>query len=212
MNQQLTVLIADDQKLFVEGLVMILAAEKNIARLHNVYNGAEAMELLAHTPVTLLITDLNMPEVDGFGLIRLCKKKYPALRILAVSVRDDKHAVTECIKMGVNGFLTKIAGKEEFLHAINEIISGRNYFPQSLLHHLLNNSAGISGEETVALSPREKEIVKLISLEKTTADIAAELFISETTVISHRKKIFEKTGVKNMAGLVRFAIQHGLVD
>jgi DNA-binding NarL/FixJ family response regulator len=212
MKEKITVLIADDQKLFVEGLVMILSAENIFNSIDTVYNGAEALKLLGGTSISLLITDLNMPELDGFGLIRQCKRKYPKLKILAVSVREDKHAITECIKTGVNGFLNKIAGKEEFLHAISEIVSGHNYFPPALMQQVLNHSATLTGEEMIPLSPREKEIVKMISLEKTTAEIAVELFISETTVITHRKKIFEKTGVKNMAGLVRLAIQQGLVD
>lgn len=212
MNKQVTVLIADDQTLFVEGLMMILLAGNKGIKVHTVNNGVAAMACLGREEIKLLITDLNMPELDGFGLIRQCRKKYPLLRILAVSVRDDKHAITECIKAGVNGFLNKIAGKEEFLHAINELLNGRNYFPDALVSQLLHPEQSATGTETVPLSPREKEIVQMISHEQTTAEIAAALFISETTVISHRKKIFEKTGVKNMAGLVRYAISHGLLD
>lgn len=209
---QLSVLVADDQKLFLEGLCMILEQEPGIHRLFTASDGHEALTIAERERVQLVITDLNMPEMDGFQLIRNLRKKSATIKIIAVSVRDDLYSITEVIKLGVNGFLNKICEKETLLQAVRQVMCGANYFPPNIVQRL---TSGFSANETIyktSLSAREKDILKLICAEKTTFEIADLLCISDQTVVSHRKNILCKLGVKNTAGAVYCAIRNGIID
>jgi DNA-binding NarL/FixJ family response regulator len=210
--QQLSLLIVDDQKLFLEGLFMILNQEPFVYRLFTASNGREAQVVVEQEWVDLVITDLNMPEVDGFHLVRNLRKKSTSIKIIAVSVRDDLYSITEAIKLGVNSFLNKICEKETLLQAVRQVLQGENYFPPNILQRL---TSGCTGNDTVTqgcLSAREKDVLKLICAEKTTFEIADMLCISDQTVVSHRKNILCKLGVKNTAGAVYCAIKNGIID
>lgn len=210
--KRFSVLVADDQQLFLEGLCLILKQESEIQRLITATNGADAAQMFEKEKPCLLITDLNMPGMDGFQLIRCIRKKYSTVKIIAVSVREDIYSVTETIKLGVNGFLNKICSKETLLQAVKQVLCGGNYFPPSIVQRLTSGAVRDELAMRADLSCREKDIMRLICDGKTTFEIADTLCISDQTVVSHRKNILCKLGVKNTAGAVYYAIRNGIID
>lgn len=210
------ILIADDHQMFVEGLAAILAGSGDIHVLGTATNGVEAIAMAEGNPdADVLVIDLRMPVMDGIQAIRAIRRCCPAMNILALTTDADSGSITRALKAGVQGYIVKNSSKDEFIGAIRAIAGGERYFSDSLKEALIlslqGNGQKVLGGE-IAVSDREKEILGLIAREYTTNEIAGKLFLSPYTVETHRKNLIHKLGVKNTAGLVRVAIQMGLLD
>jgi DNA-binding NarL/FixJ family response regulator len=213
MNQ-INLLIADDHTMFLQGIISLLEQEPNITVIDKAVNGIEALEIIKKGVVDFIILDISMPEMDGIELSKILKKQHPDVKILIVSTHSNVMIVSRLIRIGVNGYLLKNAAKEELLKAINTIASGENYFAEELEEKHLSNSSKIEKQVSnlTELSSREKEILVLIAHEYNTAEIAEKTFISLNTVNTHRRNLLSKLNAKNTAGLVKYAVENGLVD
>ncbi|ABQ05019.1 response regulator transcription factor [Flavobacterium johnsoniae] len=213
MNQ-INLLIADDHTMFLQGIISLLEQEPNITIIDKAVNGIEALEIIKKGVVDFIILDISMPEMDGIELSKILKKQHPNVKILIVSTHSNVMIVSRLIRIGVNGYLLKNAAKEELLKAINTIASGENYFAEELEEKHLSNSSKIEKQVSnlTELSSREKEILVLIAHEYNTAEIAEKTFISLNTVNTHRRNLLSKLNAKNTAGLVKYAVENGLVD
>lgn len=213
MNQ-INLLIADDHTMFLQGIISLLEQETNITVIDKAVNGIEALEIIKKGVVDFIILDISMPEMDGIELSKILKKQHPDVKILIVSTHSNVMIVSRLIRIGVNGYLLKNAAKEELLKAINTIASGENYFAEELEEKHLSNSSKIEKQVSnlTELSSREKEILVLIAHEYNTAEIAEKTFISLNTVNTHRRNLLSKLNAKNTAGLVKYAVENGLVD
>ncbi len=214
MAEKIKILIVDDHLMFLEGLKSLLHDEKTIEIIGVASNGQEALDLLAQHNVNIVITDISMPEIDGFELISTIKKKYPHVSTLVLSMHSESRIISKLIKQNVNGYLLKNAEKEELLKAISLLANGENYFSEEVKKIFVESSFSRNKKSDFVpeLSRREKEVLKLIVEEFTAKEIAEELFISQHTVESHRKNIFSKLNVKNVAGLVKYAIENDLLE
>ncbi|MBK0370647.1 response regulator [Flavobacterium agrisoli] len=207
-------LIADDHTMFLDGISALLDKEKNIQIVGKAENGLEAVTLLTqHTP-HLVILDVSMPEMDGIALVKHIKKSYPEMKTLVVSTHSNKQTISRLIRLGVNGYLLKNAAKDTLINAIYSIMDNMDYFPADVYEIHTKNCQQIEKQaaQTVELSNREKEILQLIAQEFTATEIADKTFISLNTVNTHRKNLLSKLNAKNTAGLVKFAIENGLID
>ncbi|MCB0713875.1 MAG: response regulator transcription factor [Ignavibacteriae bacterium] len=208
------VLIADDHHLFIQGLTALLDETPDICFLGFASNGVEALELAeTHPDADLFIMDLSMPEMDGIKTTAELKKRKSHIPVLALTQNDDGGSVARAMKAGVAGYILKTASREEFVDAIYTVASGGNYFSPLATNALVLSMTGKEqgGTKNVeALTEREKEILILIANELTTNEIAEQLFISPYTVETHRKNLIQKLSVRNVAGLVRYAVEHGL--
>lgn len=213
MNQ-INLLIADDHTMFLQGIISLLEQEPNSTVIDKAVNGIEALEIIKKEVVDFIILDISMPEMDGIELSKILKKQHPNVKILIVSTHSNVMIVSRLIRIGVNGYLLKNAAKEELLKAINTIASGENYFAEELEEKHLSNSSKIEKQVSnlTELSSREKEILVLIAHEYNTAEIAEKTFISLNTVNTHRRNLLSKLNAKNTAGLVKYAVENGLVD
>ncbi|WP_294966187.1 response regulator transcription factor [uncultured Flavobacterium sp.] len=213
MNK-IKLLIADDHTMFLQGIISLLEQEPNITVVDKALNGAEALEIVKKGVVDFIILDISMPEMDGIQLSKILKKQYPNIKILIVSTHSNVMIVSRLIRIGVNGYLLKNAEKEELLKAINTIASGENYFAEEVEEkHFINNSKIEKQISNLTeLSSREKEILVLIAQEYNTAEIAEKTFISLNTVNTHRRNLLSKLNAKNTAGLVKYAVENGLLD
>ncbi len=212
-TEKIKVLIVDDHLMFLEGLIAMLKGLQEIEIVGSALNGKEALGLLETMNVHVLITDLSMPEMDGEELIENVIKKYPEINILILSTYSDGQVIERMIKRGVRGYLLKNAEKNEFIKAIHTLNNGEKYFSETVKNEFIQSTfSNKKADVPFRLSRREKEILKLISSECTTAEIAEKLFISQNTVNTHRKNLLSKIGVKNTAGLVKFAIQNGYIE
>ncbi len=213
MNYNL--IIADDHKMFIDGLLSILKEAPEFSISTTFKNGAQVVKYLDINGVKdlhLLITDLTMPEVDGIELNRIIKEKYPSLKTLVVSMHIDGGMIDTLIRNNVDGYVPKNAEKDELLKAISTIVKGEKYFSTEVKRAYTDAMFANKKAEEVSLTQREKEVLKLIAEENTTQEIADTLFLSKHTIESYRKNLISKLHVKNLAGLTKHAIKMGLLD
>lgn len=211
----INLLIADDHTMFLQGIISLLEQEPNINIVDKAVNGNQALQIIKKGVVDFIILDVSMPEMDGIELSKILKKQHPNIKILIVSTHSNVMIISRLIRIGVNGYLLKNAEKEELLKAINKIALGENYFAEELEEKHLTNSSRIEKQVSnlTELSSREKkEILVLIAQEYNTAEIALKTFISLNTVNTHRRNLLSKLNAKNTAGLVKYAVENGLVD
>jgi DNA-binding NarL/FixJ family response regulator len=210
------VLIADDHQLVIDGLKLMLEATPDISCVATAANGQEVLRQLKMYNVDVLVLDVNMPVMDGIECCRQVAMAYPRLKILALSMMKEASLIKKMLKEGAAGFLLKNAGQEEVITAIKKVYHGEKVFSPEILDIIMNSLSGGKKTKPSSLFPRisrrEKQVLNLIVWEKTTQEIAEELFISFGTVETHRKNLLNKLDVRNTAGLVRVALEHGLLE
>lgn len=215
LMKPIKLLIADDEKLFLEGLRMILELEPTVTITGTVSNGEEALALLGEEMPDVVVTDLQMPEMDGLALTRAVKARYPQLPVLGLTIFEDEQLVAQMMEAGARGYLLKRVISKDLLAAIRCVHAGGFYFCNQSsvkLLRILGSSTLLPSEpEIVAqLTPTEIKIIQLICAEKPTKEIADTLFLGVKTIENYRTRIFEKTGKRNMVGLALFAYRNGI--
>ena len=202
-------LLADDHPVVLDGLTNLLASESDLEVMGRAQNGRQLLDMLRSKTVDMVITDIGMPEMDGIETTRQIRAEFPDIRILVLSMHETADYITKVLQAGANGYLVKNSSKREVLDAIRSILSGKSYYSPVATRAVMDQMQ--SGEPaSIELSEREREIVCLICDELTTREIAEKLFLSFHTVEKHRKNIIGKLGVRNTAGLVKWAIQEGV--
>ncbi len=209
------VAIAEDQTLFRECLVSLLNGFDRIKVNVEAANGKELLEklyLIASTPEVVLL-DLTMPEMNGLDTTRQLKKLFPTMKIIILSVHSEERHIVHMVGEGVNGYLVKNSELTEVVHAVESVYEKGFYFNESMLraiHSGMGHRYEKSYNPNSPITAREKEILELICQEHTTQEIAEKLFLSVRTVDGHRNNLLEKTGARNTAGLVIYALRHDL--
>jgi DNA-binding NarL/FixJ family response regulator len=212
----LKILIADDHRLVIDGLLLMLREAEDMRCVGEASNGREALEIMVREPVDVLLLDLNMPEMDGLECCKLVRERHPATKILILSMMRELSLVKAILKQGASGFLLKNAGKDEVLEGIRKVAEGKQAFSEEILESLMNSfsqkPARLKNSPFPTISRREKQILQLICDEKTTQEIAEALFISFGTVETHRRNLLLKLNARNTAGLVKAAIEYDLLN
>ena len=208
------IIIADDHTMFLQGIVSLLDVEENINIVGKATNGIELFQIIENSIPDIILLDISMPQMDGIQVTKIIKQKFPSVKILIVSTHSNIQMIAKLIRMGVDGYLLKNAEKRELLHAIETIQNGTTYFCKEVEEKNDDNNSKIKYEtfQITELSSREKEILILIAQEFTGSEIAEKTFISLNTVNTHRRNLISKLNVKNTAGLVKYAIEYGLLD
>ncbi|HOZ78369.1 MAG TPA: response regulator transcription factor [Ferruginibacter sp.] len=201
--------ITDDQVIILNGLQKILADVQNI-RITGVYNnGDELLEGIAKEQPDVLLLDIQMPGKSGIELAAVITKQYRDIKIIALTNIDVVAQIKKILQQGVMGYLLKDANPATIINAIETVYGGEQYIQEQLRQQLLNSLSAGNAKQIV--TRREKEILQLIVDEFTNQEIADKLFLSLRTVENHRNNLLQKLDVKNTAGLVKVAIQEGLV-
>lgn len=206
------ILIADDHKLFRDGVVSLLETHPDLEIVCQAANGKEALHFLENETVALALLDISMPEMDGIALTTVIRERFPDIKVIVLTMHNNAETIQAVIKAGAQGYLLKDSSKQELIYGIETVLNGETYFADQVKDTLI---AGFRSEKVITeirLTTREKDILQLICREMTTQEIADSLFISSHTVESHRKNLIAKTGVKSSVGLVKFAIENGLCD
>lgn len=206
--------IADDHKMFLDGLISILSHRADYEIVYTADSGMtlkKYLDINTKEKIDLAILDINMPELDGVALNKHIKKVHPSIKTLIVSMSADTQKIYELTTQEVNGYIPKNAKKEELLLAIETILKGTNYFSSSIKEAYTRSIFEQKEEVAITLSKREKEILELIAKEYTTQEIAEALFLSKYTIEGYRKSLISKLEVKNVVGLAKYAIKLGLV-
>lgn len=208
------IIIADDHDVIIDGLTALLSTEINLQIVGRANNGKQLLEIIKNKPVDLIILDIEMPEMNGVEATEKLKIKYPELKVLVLTMYNSPDFIANLLRHGVDGYILKNSRKQELLQAINSVVSGRSFYAPEVTEIMMDSfrQGQSNKEDTPELTPREIEIVRLIAEEYTSREIGEKLFISFHTVERHRKNIIAKLGVKNVAGLVKYAIKNGLVN
>ncbi len=202
------IFIVDDHQMVIDGLQSLLQNIRTICIVGFSNNPLDVLDNLATIPTDILITDINMPQLNGIALTKLVKAKFKDIKIICLSMYSDDISVREMIDAGVSGYIFKNTGKQELLNAIETVAKGENYFSAEINGEVLNLDPNNTPER---LTRREIGILKLIEREMNNKQIAEQLFISERTVETHRKNIFRKTDTQNVIGLLKYAYNHHLI-
>lgn len=215
---KIRIAIADDYSIFRDGLKVGFTRDKNLEVIFEVSDGYELMQKLEEVQPDVILMDLKMPGMDGIEAIKLIRKKYTDdIKILVVTMYDDVKFIIHLMENGANGYLLKNTDPKEIRKAVYSVHESGYYFndivTKALLRKLtIKSPSKLSLNQTIEFSERELDVLKLICDEKTASEIGTELFLSPRSVEGIRMRIIEKTGVRNTAGLVMFAIKNGVID
>jgi len=198
--------IVDDHDLFREGLKLVLSQIEGFRVVYDTSDGFHFLEALNHIPVDIALMDIEMPLIGGVEVTEKALQRIPGLHVVALRMFSDTGHYTQMIQAGVKGFVLKKANKFELEQAIRTVYQGGNYFSQEILQKMAFRYAGSAPDDQ--LTERELEIITLICQGLTSQEISGRLFIAVKTVETHRSNIFQKTGVKNIAGLIMWAIKN----
>ena len=216
----ITIAIADDQMLFRRGMAAIINSFEGMTVVCETDNGRKLLTFLETTTqkTDVILMDLSMPELNGIDTMKIIHEKYPDQKVIILSVHNEEKFVVHLIELGANAYLFKNAEPEDVESAIRGVVEKGFYFSESLMHtfqkRMSNKKTHVSVHDNIpiTLTAREIEVMNLICQELTAQEIAEKLFISVRTVDGHRNNLLEKTGARNTAGLVIFAIKNNLVD
>lgn len=217
---KINVIIADDEELFRVGMVHILTRHDEVNVMFEASDGKDLMDYLSTSKILpdVIIMDIKMPNLNGVEATKIITKEYPEIGIVALTTYNTKPFIRNMIDVGASAYLVKNSAPKKVMHTIKQVYFNGFYYDTEVLK-IVNDqflATKVDSKKSVFdddfLTPRESEVLDLICLQDTTSEIAAKLFISPRTVEVHRKNLLEKTGVKNGAGLVIFAITNGLVS
>jgi DNA-binding NarL/FixJ family response regulator len=208
----INVVIADDHELFRDGLKVLLGKETDITIKGEAANGKDLVELAIKLRPDIILTDIVMPGLDGIAATREIKKIYPEAKIIALSMFDQEDYVLEMMEAGASGYLLKNAEKNEIIESIHSVNRDMTYFSGNTSARFISLVSKSSfnpfrENEPLEFSEKETAIIRLICAEKTTKEIADELFLSIRTIEGYRQRLEEKMNVKNTAGIVIYAIK-----
>jgi len=213
-KEKYQIVIADDHQLVLDGLVSIINEMEDIQVVAAVNSGDEVVKVLEKQLVHLVITDIEMPGMDGISLLKLIKKAYPTIKVMMVSMYQEAHLIKQLIQLKVDGYILKSDDSEEWKQAVKSILRGKKHFSSSITLKLTEDHVNEKKiiDELALLTAREIEVLKLISQGLSNKQIGERLFISHRTVDNHRTNLMDKLDIHNVAGLVRFAISNKLLE
>jgi DNA-binding NarL/FixJ family response regulator len=212
------IIIADDHQLVAEGLKSIIEQSDQCKVIALVKNGAELLKQLEIVLPDVVLMDIDMPVMNGIEAMQNIQKRFPELKVIVLSMHEEKGLVKKFSDMGAKGFVIKNTDQDELQLAIKRVMGGGQYFSASLTMNLISQNMGSIGNSTVfdnkkaLLTDREIEILKLIAEGLSNKEIGDKLFISHRTVDTHRTNLMKKLEVSNIAGLIRYAIKNGFTQ
>jgi len=211
--------VVDDHTLFRRGIVTVLANQENISVVGEAVNGLEAIDKAEKLVPDVIVMDLNMPQCSGLEATQALQAKMPQVNILVLTVSDNEADLFHAIKFGATGYILKNTEPEELVQAIHHIAQGGVILSPMMAAKLLTEFRGLgtdamvkkTAEEEDNLSPREDEVLRLVSQGATNKEIADSLFISENTVKTHLRNIMDKLHLANRSQAAAYAVKRGLV-
>jgi two-component system invasion response regulator UvrY len=221
MKKKIYVHVADDHKILIEGIIAVVNTDKNIEIRGYSLSGLEVIDWFKKrdNKADVLILDITMPVLDGFEVLKYFRDNQLDQKVIILSSYDDVKIVQEVLNLGARGYISKNNAGEHIIKAIKAVANGDQYFSNDIQNELLK---AISGQKArkgdmpedflfESLTEREKNVLRLVSIELSTSEIAERMNISHHTVESHRKKLLKKLNVKNSVGLAMYAVKYKLV-
>lgn len=215
MKQTSKILLADDHRIFAEGLLGILQKNFKDFAFTTVDSGEAAWEVLRVQPEVwqLLITDISMVAMSGIELTQKVKARFPEIKVLVLSMHNEQEIIRAILEAEAEGYVLKNSTAHDIITAVTDILNGNTHYGREVLNVMLQKIQGDKKREDSkkVLSVRELEVLQLIIEEYSSEEIGEKLFISKRTVETHRANILEKTGCRNIIGLIKYAVRNKLV-
>jgi DNA-binding NarL/FixJ family response regulator len=213
MKAEVKVVIADDHPFFRQGLRQAVEKDPLLKVVGEAADGATAVAQIEHTAAEIAVVDVDMPNGDGFEVLRTLKQHESPVSIIFLTMHKDERLLNAALDLGVKGYLLKDSAETEIITGIKEVAAGREYVSQALIGYLINRGRRVKRllmeKPAVArLTPTERKILALLADYKTSKEIAQELFISPRTVDHHRANISEKLDLHGSHALIKFASEH----
>ena len=214
MSTRIRVLVVDDHDVVAEGLRGLLAAHPDIEVTGVAHNGRDALERVREQQPDVVLMDAMMPELNGIDAARRMRVEFPRSRVVILSMHSDAEHVQQALRAGVSGYVLKRAAAREVVDAVRAAYAGARYLTQELRAMLAARGAGeAAGRDPLErLSAREREVLQQLAESRSVREIAARLELSLKTVETYRARVMEKLEIHDLAGLVRFAVQRGLIS
>lgn len=216
MERTRNIVLVDDHTLFRNGLRTLLSGIEGFNVVGEASDGLELLSLLEKMTPDVILLDIEMPRMNGIAAAEEALKRWPDLKIITLSMYGDEDYYFKMVSLGVKGFILKNSEIKDVVAAIEAVAEGGSFFSQELLFNLVSNlkstPSSVPEDSPEQLSQRESEILLHICRGESNNEIADALFISKRTVDKHRSNILAKTGCKNTANLVVYAIKHHLVE
>lgn len=207
------ILIADDHALVRAGIRALVEKIEGVTVVAEAGKGSEAKDLITQLQPDLVLLDITMPDGNGFDVLLHIQENSPQIRVIVLTVHEAGEYAIRALREGASGFLPKSAASTELEQAIHTVIKGGRYVsPETSQKTVLEFGKGSRREQLEALSPRQREVLRLIAEGRTTKQIAQTLAISVKTVETHRSQLMERLDIHDVAGLVRYAIIVGLIQ
>lgn len=216
MNSPNRVLLADDHAVLRSGLRLLLTSQNEFEVVGEASSGIETLSLAEQLQPDLILLDLSMPALGGLDALPALRKLVPSTRILILTMHDDPQYLRQALKHGASGYVLKKAADAELLSAMRSVLRGEVYVHPSMTRILLEDmlpksQSGGKEDSWGSLSEREQEVLQMVALGHTSAEIAEQLSLSAKTVETYRARGMEKLGLRTRAALVKFALQEGLI-
>lgn len=210
------IMLVDDHPLIREAIAHLVASAPEFEVVGEAANGKECLERIADLRPDILVLDIAMPDMNGEQVSRELRRRYPELKIIALSGYNDRQFVRAMTRAGAKAYVVKSASGRELIHALRAVASGKNYLSPEVIEAVMTlwedsaPSAGLSQPDS--LGKREKEVLKRIAQGHRSAGIATQMGIAVATVEAHRRNILRKLQLHSAADLTRYALRHGLID
>jgi two-component system response regulator NreC len=213
----LRVFITDDHELYLEGLVLLLNKQPGIQVVGSALTGKELLQKLPGLQVDILLLDVHLPDTGEEELLKKIRSLHPELKILYLTIMRGTRYIHKLIRHDIHGYILKNTSIEELVKALNSVSEGKKYFSKEI--NIIDTEQDFRNTVTIEdkkvdeiLSKREIEVLTLICKEYSNSEIAEKLFLSVSTVETHRKNLIAKLGVNNTVGLVKFALRNNLIE
>lgn len=203
------VLVVDDQTVVREGLVLILGLLPDVEVVGSAVDGEHALRLVAAEKPDVVLMDLRMPRLDGVAATRRIRAEFPETQVVVLSTYADDDSVFAALRAGARGYLTKDAPSTVLAEAIATVCRGDAHFDPGVQRRLVE---AVRPSEPAVLTPRERDVLRLIAAGRSNVEIAQRLYITQATVKTHINNLFAKTGVRDRAQAVTYAFRHGLAS
>ncbi len=213
----ITAFIADDHAMMREVLRLIIETEKDISVIGEAADGRQAVRLIQQLAPDVVIMDIAMPQLNGIEATEQIVNSKTSTRIIILSMHSSKEHIFRALEAGAKGYLLKESAGKEMVKAIHAVYTGRRFLSdsisQTVIEDYIHQRRADSKESPIKrLSSREREVLQLVVEGKSSAEIASSLFLSPKTVETYRSRLMQKLGIKDLPGLVKFAIQHGMTS
>lgn len=215
--KEVKIILADDHQIIIDGLELLLSSQSGYKVISKATNGIDLLKDIELFQPDLVISDIEMPGMNGIESSKEIRKRFPDIKIIILSMYKEPSLIRQLIQAGVDGYLTKTSDQEELLTGIDRVVHGQKYFGSDVTVALTNSvdnqlTADRDYVKMALLSDRENEILKLVCEGLNNKEVGEKLYISHRTVDTHRTNLMRKLDVHSVVELIRFAIRNGIIE